>query len=88
MSTSTDMLASYLAAESAILRGQSYRWGDRQLTRADLKMVQDGRREWERKVNAEASGQPVGTLLATFTCTPFGVEGVDYGDPCFRRSCW
>ena len=56
MSTASDMLASYLAAESAIHRGQKYRWGDRELTRADLAMVQAGRREWERKATAESRG--------------------------------
>lgn len=54
MSTATDMRDKYLAAEVAILGGQSYRWGDRQLNRADLAMVQAGRREWERKALAEA----------------------------------
>lgn len=67
MSTATDMLAHYLAAETAILGGQSYKWGERQLTRADLAMVQAGRREWERKVNAEARGGGVGVQLADFT---------------------
>jgi len=71
MSTATDMRDKYLAAELAILSGQSYRWGDRQLTRADLAMVQNGRREWERKASAEsraaAGGGSVGVQLADFT---------------------
>lgn len=76
MSTATDMLAQYLAAETAILGGQSYKWGDRQLTRADLSMVQAGRREWERKTTAEARGGSVGVQLADFTgCGGEGREG-------------
>lgn len=56
MSTATDMLALYLAAESAILAGQAFRWIDgRQLQRADLATVQAGRKEWEAKVSAEAA---------------------------------
>ena len=53
MSTATDMLQKYLDAEAAILSGQSVRFGERMLTRADLDMVQKGRAEWERKVGAE-----------------------------------
>lgn len=75
MSTATDMLAHYLAAEEAILGGQSYKWGDRQLTRADLVMVQNGRREWERKAAAEARGGGVGVQLADFTGRGCGREG-------------
>lgn len=67
MSTATDMLAQYLAAETAILGGQVYKWGDRQLTRADLAMVQAGRREWERKAAAESRGGGIGVQLADFT---------------------
>lgn len=76
MSTATDMRDKYLAAEVAILGGQSYKWGDRQLTRADLAMVQTGRREWERKANAEArGGGPVGVSLANLTGIPMAPEG-------------
>jgi hypothetical protein len=75
MSTATDMLAKYLAAEAAILGGQVYKWGDRQLTRADLSMVQSGRREWERKAAAESRGGSVGVALADFTGVGSGVEG-------------
>ncbi|MFW5834494.1 MAG: hypothetical protein ACOCYE_10385 [Pseudomonadota bacterium] len=61
MSTATDMLAEYLAAESAILQGQSFTFEGRTLTRADLDTIRKGRREWERKVSAErarAAGAP------------------------------
>lgn len=53
MSIATDMLQQYLTAEAALLKGQSWRIGDRMLTRANLLEVQAGRREWERKVAAE-----------------------------------
>lgn len=53
MTTATDMLAKYIAAETAILEGQSVRFGERILTRANLIEVQQGRRDWERRVNAE-----------------------------------
>jgi len=76
MSTASDMLASYLAAESAILRGQKYRWGDRELTRADLAMVQAGRREWERKAAAESrGGGRAGISLANLSRMPMAPEG-------------
>lgn len=54
MSTATDMRDKYLAAEEAILAGQTFTWGDRTLTRADLAQVQAGRREWQRAAAAEA----------------------------------
>lgn len=64
----------YIAAEAAILGGQVFKWGERQLTRADLAQVQAGRREWERKAACEAAGG-VGVALANF-------GGHD------RRDCW
>ena len=66
MSTATDMRAAYIAAETAILAGQAFTWGDRTLTRADLAQVQEGRREWERKVASEARGGR-GYSLADFS---------------------
>lgn len=44
------MVAAYTDAEKAVVQGQSVRWGDRQLTRADLTAVREGRKEWERKL--------------------------------------
>jgi len=65
MSTSTqtaaEMLAKYLAAEAAVLQGQTIQFGGRQVTRADLETIRAGRREWEARVAAErrrASGAP------------------------------
>lgn len=71
MSTATDMLARYIEAEQAILLGQSVVWAGRSLTYADLARIQEGRREWEVRVQAE-SAQAAGRvgarhLLANFT---------------------
>ena len=52
--TSQQMLDFYIAAEVAVLKGQSVRHGERQLTRADLAEIRQGRREWQGIVNAEA----------------------------------
>ncbi len=53
-------LDEYLAAESAVLGGQSYQIGSRQLTRADLKDIRDGIAYWENKVQrlSQTSGGP------------------------------
>lgn len=89
MSTITDMRDKYLAAEAAILGGQSYRWGDRQLTRADLSMVQAGRREWERKALAEARAaadqqSAPGVRYANLSGLPQVPEGGDFDYEWFR----
>ena len=55
MSTATDMLAAYLAAETAILQGKELRFMDRWLRREDLEWVIKGRKEWESKVAAETT---------------------------------
>jgi hypothetical protein len=77
MSTATDMLALYLAAETAVLKGQTFRLGDKQVTFADLSMIQSGRREWELKVRGEtdiARGRTPGVALADFN-QRCGLEG-------------
>lgn len=54
MSTATDMLARYLEAEAAVLKGLSFRMADGSvLTRANLPEIIDGRKEWERRVAQE-----------------------------------
>lgn len=53
MATSQEMLDFYVAAEVAVLQGQRFRFGERDLTRADLAEIRAGRREWQRAVNAE-----------------------------------
>lgn len=54
MSTATDMLAAYLAAEIAVLQGKEARLGDRTFRSEDLPAIRDGRAEWEAKVAAES----------------------------------
>ncbi len=52
-----NMLALYLEAERAILRGaQSYTIKDRTFTRADLSDVTRGRKDWETRVTALERG--------------------------------
>lgn len=55
MSTATEMRDLYLAAEAAVLKGQSFRLGERQVTRADLAQIVEGRKEWERRVAGETA---------------------------------
>jgi len=43
-------LASYLAAETAVLGGQAYTLNGRQLTRANLQFIQQGIETWNRRV--------------------------------------
>jgi hypothetical protein len=67
MSTASNLLALYLSAEAAILQGQSTRMGDRMLTMADLAAVVAERRNLERRVNGETSGQVARHQLADFS---------------------
>ncbi len=52
-------LATYLAAEEAVLSGQSYTIGDRALTRADLAKIQEGIKAWDERVKT-LSGSAIG----------------------------
>lgn len=72
MSTATDMLAAYQTAEKALLEGQIYRFGDRQLTMANLPEIQSGRREWERRVATEQA------RAAGVASSPLSVVGADF----------
>jgi hypothetical protein len=74
MSTATDMLSKYLAAEAAVLEGKEARIGDRTFRNEDLDKIIAGRREWEAKVNAErraASGS------GSFGGLGFGIARMD-----------
>lgn len=55
MTTATDMLAKYLAAEVAVLEGKEVSLGDRKLRMEDLSMITAGRKEWEQRVAREQS---------------------------------
>ncbi len=56
MSTATDLLAAYIAAELAILQRQSFMIGDRTLTLATLAEVRRERAQLERRVASESVG--------------------------------
>lgn len=53
MSTASDLLAAYLAAELAILKRQSFVIGDKTLTLANLAEVRRERAQLEKRVAAE-----------------------------------
>lgn len=53
MSTATEMLAAYLAAESAVLLGKEATIGDRRFRYEDLAEIRKGRAEWEARVASE-----------------------------------
>ncbi|UDL03988.1 hypothetical protein [Marinobacter sp. CA1] len=55
--TAAEMLAKYLSAEAAVLRGQEIQFEGRKVGRADLAQIIAGRKEWERKVAAERARQ-------------------------------
>lgn len=67
MSTASDLLALYLAAESAILSGQEYRMGDRSLKLADLSEVRAERQRLELRVNSESRSGSARHQLASFS---------------------
>ncbi|UXA48518.1 DUF6148 family protein [Xanthomonas prunicola] len=56
MTTAQEMLTSYTQAELAVLKGQSFRFGERMLTRADLAEIRKGRQEWQAAVDRESNG--------------------------------
>ncbi|MDU9415563.1 primosomal replication protein PriB/PriC domain protein [Pseudomonas sp. zfem005] len=69
LETARDMLARYLTAEAEILDGKTVSFGGRTLTMVDLSEIQEGRREWERKVSsleAAAAGRRSPYKLAVF----------------------
>lgn len=48
-------LAAYMAAETAVLTGQSYEISGRKLTRADLEAIQTGITTWNNRVQQLAN---------------------------------
>ena len=55
MTQATDMLAAYIAAETAVLLGKEASLGDRRLRMEDLAEIRAGRQEWQQKVNTETA---------------------------------
>jgi len=66
MATASEMVEFYTQAELSVLRGQRVRFGDRELTRADLSEIRDGRREWQAQVDALARRGRPGWAVADF----------------------
>lgn len=56
MTATEKLLAEYRAAESSILRGQSYSLGDKSVALPDLRWIQHGIATLERRVASENSG--------------------------------
>lgn len=70
MSTATDMLANYIAAETAILKGKEYMMNGRRLSYENLAEIRKGRQEWQQKVDAESAASGGGSSnysVADFT---------------------
>ncbi|MCL1560071.1 primosomal replication protein PriB/PriC domain protein [Xanthomonas nasturtii] len=55
MKTAQEMLTTYQQAEVAVLLGQSVRFRERMLTRADLAEIRKGRQEWQVAVDRAAA---------------------------------
>lgn len=64
-------LDAYLAAETAVLGGQSYEIAGRRLTRADLDAIQAGITAWNARVIA-LSGVAGGGMRRARTIVPHG----------------
>ena len=56
METCKEMINSYLEDEKAVLTGQSYKIGTRELTRADLPEIIKARQEWEYNLTLAQNG--------------------------------
>ena len=56
MSTAAEMLAAYLAAESAILLGKTVAFQGRTVGYENLAEIRKGRAEWERRAANERNG--------------------------------
>lgn len=86
MSTATDMLAKYLAAESAILDGQEVRFGDRLLKMVNLPEIQAGRKEWEQRVAAETARTNRAPLLGGMSVSTASFNPIPVGRYPFNRN--
>lgn len=71
MSFATEQVALLQDAYRKVVAGQSVRYGERQLTRADAKWISDELDKWTRRANAEAVasvGGSAGVAIADFGC--------------------
>lgn len=82
MSFASDQVTLLQAAYAAVLQGQTIRYGERQLTRADAAWISAELDKWMRRAAAEAevaAGRTGGVAIADFShgaCVPN-----------FRRPC-
>jgi len=60
LSTARAHLASWLAADTAVSKSQSYQMGQRSLSRADAKEIRTNIDYWQGKVNQLESGTAAG----------------------------
>ena len=67
LSQAESKLSEYLAAETAILAGQSVSMNGRSLSRADLSTVQEGIEIWDRRVQRLSRGG-----IRTYDAVPKG----------------
>lgn len=67
MPTSQEMYELYLAAEQAVLRGQTVRLGERWLSLPDLQWIIEGRKYWERQAARERYGAMGYVITATWS---------------------
>ena len=70
MSTASTRLSAYIAAEAAVLKGQSFSLGGRTLTRADLAEIREGIHQLQAEVRREtlsAQGRDPRYAVADFS---------------------
>lgn len=82
MTTTAQLLQLYLDAEAKILAGQSYRYGDRLLTMADLEQVRKERARLQNLLALETSAVTGGR--SRFAQADFSGRGDGCG---FSRRC-
>lgn len=82
MSTATEMLAKYLAAETAVLEGKDVTFGNRRLSMADLTDIQNGRKEWERRVAEESARLNKTPRIGGLTMSVASFSGPNTGRRC------
>lgn len=75
MSTATDMLAAYLAAEASLLQGKTVSFNGRTLGMENLAEIRAGRKEWERRVAAEQGSAATTAGGLGFAVATFGNQG-------------
>ncbi len=73
MSTASDMVALYLAAETRVLAGKAVTLGGRAVSLEDLAEIRAGRKEWERRL-AEEQARTAGVKSTGFAVAAFSDE--------------